>query len=105
MNNAFTKYFVGYILQPLQNWNEIFNAIQPQMICQRQGVTYNSTQMRNDLLKYIEVNREELELLVEGNLYDRDMTFDEYVMMMKKNKTCGYEITLRIIGEMFQVPI
>ena len=105
MNNAFTKYFVGYILQPLQNRNEIFNAIQPQMICQHQGVTYNLAQMRNDLLKYIEVNREELELLVEGNLYDRDMTFDEYVMMMKKNKTCGYEITLRIIGEMFQVPI
>ena len=75
------------------------------MICEWQGVTYNSAQMCNDLLRYIEVNREELELLVEGNLYDRDMTFDEYVTMMKKNKTCGYEITLRIIGEMFQVPI
>ena len=33
------------------------------------------------------------------------MTFDEYVTMMKKNETCGYEITLRIIGEMFQVAI
>ena len=33
------------------------------------------------------------------------MTFDEYVNMMKRNETCGYEITLRIIGEMFQVPI
>ena len=41
--------------------------------------------MRNDLLRYIEANREEFELLVEGNLYDRDMTFDEYVNMMKKN--------------------
>ena len=75
------------------------------MICEWQGVTYNSVQMRNDLLWYIEVNREELELLVEGNLYDRDMTFDEYLTMMKKNETCGYEITLRIIGEMFQVAI
>ena len=71
------------------------------MICQHQGVTYNLAQMHKDLLKYIEANREELELLVEGNLYDRDMTFDEYVTMMKKNETCGYEITLRIIGEMF----
>ena len=61
--------------------------------------------MRKDLLRYIEVNCEELELLVEGNLYDRDMTFDEYVNMMNKNETCGYEITLRIIGEMFQVAI
>ena len=61
--------------------------------------------MRKGLLRYIEVNCEELELLVEGNLYDRDMTFDEYVNMMNKNKTCGYEITLRIIGEMFQVAI
>ena len=93
------------MLQPLQNRNEIFNAIQPQMICERQGVTYNSVQMHNDLLRYIEANHEELELLVEGNLYDRDMTFDEYLTMMKKNETCGYEITLRIIGEMFQVPI
>ena len=75
------------------------------MVCEWQGVTYNLAQMRNDLLRYIEANRQELELLVEGNLYDRDMTFDEYVNMMKKNKTCGYEITLRIIGEMFQVPI
>ena len=33
------------------------------------------------------------------------MTFDEYLDMMKKNETCGYKITLRIIGEMFQVPI
>ena len=93
------------ILQPLQNRNEIFNAIQPQMLCEWQGVTYNSAQMRNDLLWYMEANREELELLVEGNLYDRDMTFDEYLTMMKKKETCGYEITLRIIGEMFQVPI
>ena len=75
------------------------------MICEWQGVTYNSAQMHNDLLRYIEVNCEELELLVEGNLYDRDMTFDEYLTMMKKNEACGYEITLRIIGEMFQVPI
>ena len=65
-------------------------------------MTYSSVQMHNDLLRYTEANREELELLVEGNLYDRDMTFDEYLNMMKKNKTCGYEITLRIIGEMFQ---
>ena len=75
------------------------------MICQCQAVTYNSAQMHNDLLKYIEANHEESELLVEGNLYDRDMTFDEYVTMMKKNETCRYEISLRIIGEMFQVPI
>ena len=94
-----------HILQPLQNRNEIFNAIRPQMICEQQGVTYNSVQMRKDLLWYIEANREELELLVEGNLYDRDMTFDEYLTMMKKNETCGYEITLRIIGEMFQVAL
>ena len=33
------------------------------------------------------------------------MTFDEYLNMMKKNETCWYEITLRIIGEMFQVAI
>ena len=32
-----------------------------------------SAQMRNDLMKYIEANHEELELLVEGNLYDRDI--------------------------------
>ena len=57
------------------------------MICEQQGVTYNSAQMCNDLLWYIEANREELELLVEGNLYDRDMTFDEYITMMKKNET------------------
>ena len=94
-----------HILQPLQNRNEIFNAIRPQMIHEWQGVTYNSVQMRNNLLRYIEANREELELLVEGNLHDRDMTFDEYVTMMKKNETCGYKITLRIIGEMFQVAI
>ena len=75
------------------------------MICEWQGVTYNLAQMHKDLLRYIEANHEELELLVEGNLYDRDMTFDEYLTMMKKNETCGYEITLRIIGEMFQVAI
>ena len=91
------------ILQPVQNRNEILNAIRPQMTCERQGVTYSSAQMRKDLLRYIEANSEELELLVEGNLYDRDMTFDEYLNMMKNNETCGYEITLRIIGEMFKV--
>ena len=100
------------ILQPLQNRNEIFNAITfstslfiTLITLTRQGVTYNSAQMHNDLLRYIEANCEEMELLVEGNLYDRDMTFDEYLTMMKKKETCGYEITLRIIGEMFQVPI
>ena len=109
INTTLTRYILNIlccnILQPLQNGNEIFNAIQPQMLCEWQGVTYNSAQMGTDLLRYIEANREELELLVEGNLYDRDMTFDEYLTMMKKKETCGYEITLRIIGEMFQVPI
>ena len=109
INTTLTMYILNilccHILQPLQNRNEIFNAIRPQMLCEWQGVTYNSVQMRNDLLRYIEANHEELELLVEGNLYDRDMTFDEYLTMMKKKETCGYEITLRIIGEMFQVLI
>ena len=93
INTTLTMYILNilccHILQPLQNRNEIFNAIQPQMICEWQGVTYNSAQMRNNLLRYIEANREELELLVEGNFYDRDMTFDEYLTMMKKNEHVG----------------
>ena len=61
--------------------------------------------MRKDVLRYIEANRNELEELVENNLYEREMTFDEYVKMMENNVTCGFEITLRIIGEMFNVSI
>ena len=49
------------MLQPLQNRNEIFNAIRPQVVCEWQGSTYNSAQMHTDLLRYIEANREDLE--------------------------------------------
>ena len=90
----------------MQDRNEIFNAVCPQMTCSRQGATYNSTQMQKDVLRYIEANKKELEELVENNLgLCCEMSFLEYVKMMENNVTCGFEITLRVIGEMFNVSI
>ena len=59
------------------------------MTCSRQGATYNSTQMRKDVLRYIDANKKELEDLVDNNLYEREMSFSEYVNMMENNVTCA----------------
>ena len=89
----------------MQDRNEIFNAVRLQMNCSQQGPTYTSTHMKKDVIRYIEANKKELEDLVENNLYDCEMSFTEYMQMMHNNVTCGFEITLRVIGKMFNVAI
>ena len=89
----------------MQDRNEIFNAVHPQMTCSQQGPTYTSTHMKKDFLHYIEANKKEMEDLVENNLYDCGMSFSDYVSMMHNNVTCAFEITLHILGEMFNVSI
>ena len=57
------------------------------------------------MLQFIEDNRTHLEELLHDALHARGMTFDEYIGMMDNYSSCGYEVTLIILAEMFKMKI
>ena len=71
----------------------------------RRGRVYTPMHMRFHLLKYVNENKESLSRLLKGPLEVRGMSLNEYELMMYNNQTCGYEITLLLLGMMYMVPI
>ena len=61
--------------------------------------------MRYHLVKYVEQNFELVNLLVSAPLESRRMTLHQYLTKMSIGDTCGYEVTLLILSEMFKVPL
>ena len=61
--------------------------------------------MRYHLVKYVEQNFELVNLLVSAPLESRRMTLQQYLTKMSIGDTCGYEVTLLILSEMFKVPL
>ena len=61
--------------------------------------------MRYHLVKYVEQNFELIQLLVSAPLESQQMTLQQYVTKMSVGDTCGYEVTLLILSEMFKVPL
>ena len=57
------------------------------------------------MLQFIEDNRTHLEQVFHDALHMRGMTFDEYITMMDNYSSCGYEVTLIILAEMFKMKI
>ena len=57
------------------------------------------------MLQFIKDNRTHLEQLLHDTLHARGMTFDEYIRMMDNYSSCGYEVTLIILAEMFKMKI
>ena len=95
----------NYFLQPLNDRNEIFASIRPQIKVDRRGKVYTPMHMRYHLVKYVEQNFELVQLLVSAPLESRRMTLQQYATKMSIGDTCGYEVTLLILSEMFKVPL
>ena len=60
--------------------------------------------MRYHLVKFVQENFELVQLLVSAPLEARKMTLQQYVTQMAIGDTCGYEVTLLILSQMFKVP-
>ena len=60
--------------------------------------------MRYHLVKFIQGNFELVDLLVSAPLEARKMSLQQYVTKMAIGDTCGYEVTLLILSQMFKVP-
>ena len=61
--------------------------------------------MRYHLVKYCQENSENIQSVVKGPLEGRQMTLQQYIYKMAIGETCGYEITLLVLSQMFQTPI
>ena len=57
------------------------------------------------LIGYVEENRDLMETILKGPLEVRSMSLDVYLKKMRNCETCGYEITLLILTNMYEVPI
>ena len=60
--------------------------------------------MRYHVVKFVQENFELVDLLVSAPLEARKMTLQQYVTKMAIGDTCGYEVTLLILSQMFKVP-
>ena len=60
--------------------------------------------IRYHLVKFVQENFELVELLVSAPLEARKMSLQQYVTKMAIGDTCGYEVTLLILSQMFKVP-
>ena len=74
-------------------------------MCRRRGQTYTGAHMRTHLIDYAEKNEMEIREIVDPLLKKRGMNFQEYLQMMKRQTTCGFEITLLILARMFKISI
>ena len=59
--------------------------------------------MRYHLVKFVQENFELVDLLVSAPLEARKMTLQQYVTKTAIGDTCGYEVTLLILSQMFKV--
>ena len=88
-------------MQPTDDCNEIFSSVRPQIKVDQRGKVYTPMHMTYHLVKYCQENSENIESVVKGPLEGRQMTLQQ----MAIGETCGYEITLLVLSQMFQTPI
>ena len=105
MKNEYLNINCNFVLQPLNDRNEIFASIRPQIKVDRRGKVFTPMHMRYHLVKYVEENFELVQLLVSTPLESRRMTLQQYLTKMSIGDTCGYEVTLLILSKMFKVPL
>ena len=98
MNIFFTQ-------QPHCNKNNLFACIRPQILVQRKGFMYGPRHMRKHLITYCKENIGLLQILLSEQLTQRKLTLQQYMCLMEGTPTCGYEITLLILSQMFNIAI
>ena len=79
-------------------------CVRPQIQIDRRGKVYTPMHMRYHLVKFVQENFELVDLLVSAPLEARKMSLQQYVTKMAIGDTCGYEVTLLILSQMFKVP-
>ena len=78
-------------------------SVRPQIHIDRRGKVYTPMHMRYHLVKFVQENFELVDLLVSAPLEARKMSLQQYVTKMAIGDTCGYEVTLLILSQMFKV--
>ena len=98
MNIFFTQ-------QPHCDKNNLFACIRPQILVQRKGFMYGPRHMRKHLITYCKENFGLLQILLREQLTQRKLILQQYMCLMEGTPTCGYEITLLILSQMFNIAI
>ena len=91
--------------QPHCDKNNLFACICPQILVQRKGFMYGPRHMQKHLIKYCKENHRLLQVLLCEQLTQRNLTLDQYMCLMEGTSTCGYELTLLILSQMFNIAI
>ena len=91
--------------QPHCDKNNLFACICPQIMVQRKGFMYGPRHMRKHLITYCKENYGLLQILLCEQLTQRNLTLQQYMCLMEGTSTCGYELTLLILSQMFNIAI
>ena len=85
--------------------DHMFNSVRPQIMPQRSS-KYTGKHMRYHIVKYFDENEERLkEKLQPLKKFRPTLSFEDWPTMMIERRTCGYEISLLILDDMFDIPI
>ena len=85
--------------------DHLFNSIRPQIMPTRSS-KYTGRHMRYHVLQYFNEHKEDLhQKLIPMLKYRPSLSLKKWEQMMIQRDTCGYELTLVIIDQMFDIPI
>ena len=85
--------------------DHLFNSIRPQIMPTRSS-KYTGRHMRYHVLQYFDEHKEDLhQKLIPMLKYRPSLSLQKWEQMMTQRDTCGYELTLVIIDQMFDIPI
>ena len=91
--------------QPHCDKNNLFACIRPQIMVQRKGFMSGPRHMWKHLITYCKENYGLLQILLCEQLTQRNLTLQQYMCLMEGTSTCGYELTLLILSQMFNITI
>ena len=91
--------------QPVQDVNQLFSAIRPQIRVNLRGRTYSGAAMHVHVINYCNENYKVLSRDLKGALKTRKLDLAGYLYKMQNTMMCGLEVTLLILSRMYRCGI
>ena len=92
-------------MQPVQDLNQVFSAVHPQIRVNLRGCTYSRSTMHIHLINYCNENYKQLAQDLKGTLKTCQLDLAGYLYKIENTMTSGLEVTLLISSRMYKCGI
>ena len=94
-----------FTFQPVQDLNQLFSSIRPQIRVNLRGHTYSGSAMCMHVINFCNENYELLSRDLKGALKTRKLDLGGYLYKMQNTMTCRLEVTVLILSQMYRCGI